>query len=121
VKKQRSILASAARLVKPGGRLVYATCRILEEETAASSRIFARQCPIHAAAAGDALEKADRLHLEDYLSFGRTGMAPTLFLPRSSSVPNELGLSRTIIFCISCVKISRIEAKFPRISRLAKT
>ena len=30
--KQRSILASAARLVKPGGRLVYATCSLLDEE-----------------------------------------------------------------------------------------
>ena len=29
---QRSILASAARLLKPGGRLVYATCSILDEE-----------------------------------------------------------------------------------------
>jgi 16S rRNA (cytosine967-C5)-methyltransferase len=30
--KQRRILDSAARLVKPGGRLVYATCSILQEE-----------------------------------------------------------------------------------------
>jgi 16S rRNA (cytosine967-C5)-methyltransferase len=30
--KQRAILESAARLVKPGGRLVYATCSILDEE-----------------------------------------------------------------------------------------
>jgi 16S rRNA (cytosine967-C5)-methyltransferase len=30
--KQIAILASAARLVKPGGRLVYATCSLLDEE-----------------------------------------------------------------------------------------
>ncbi|MCE4536590.1 RsmB/NOP family class I SAM-dependent RNA methyltransferase [Pelomonas sp. P7] len=30
--KQRAILASAARLVKPGGRLVYATCSLLDAE-----------------------------------------------------------------------------------------
>ena len=30
--KQRAILAAAARLVKPGGRLVYATCSLLHEE-----------------------------------------------------------------------------------------
>ncbi|MBL8473621.1 MAG: RsmB/NOP family class I SAM-dependent RNA methyltransferase [Rhodocyclaceae bacterium] len=33
--KQRAILAGAARLVKPGGRLVYATCSLLEEENSA--------------------------------------------------------------------------------------
>ncbi len=32
VKKQASILRAAARLIKPGGRLVYATCSILTEE-----------------------------------------------------------------------------------------
>lgn len=32
VLKQGAILASAARLVKPGGRLVYATCSLLAEE-----------------------------------------------------------------------------------------
>jgi 16S rRNA (cytosine967-C5)-methyltransferase len=30
--KQADILAGASRLVKPGGRLVYATCSILTEE-----------------------------------------------------------------------------------------
>lgn len=30
--KQRAILSSAAQLVKPGGRLVYATCSLLREE-----------------------------------------------------------------------------------------
>ena len=32
---QRSVLASASRLVKPGGRLVYATCSLLERENQA--------------------------------------------------------------------------------------
>ena len=33
--KQASILAAAATLVKPGGRLVYATCSVLPEENEA--------------------------------------------------------------------------------------
>jgi 16S rRNA (cytosine967-C5)-methyltransferase len=39
--KQSSILASAARLVKPGGRLVYATCSLLDEENEAIVAQFA--------------------------------------------------------------------------------
>ncbi len=38
--KQKSILAAAARLVKPGGRLVYATCSILEEENRCIAESF---------------------------------------------------------------------------------
>jgi len=38
--KQRSILAAAATLVKPGGRLVYATCSVLPEENEAIVEAF---------------------------------------------------------------------------------
>jgi 16S rRNA (cytosine967-C5)-methyltransferase len=40
VVRQRDILASAARLVKPGGRLVYATCSLLHEENEAQAEAF---------------------------------------------------------------------------------
>ncbi len=51
-RKQHAILAAAATLVKPGGRLVYATCSVLPDENdaivaaflAARSRFRARQC-----------------------------------------------------------------------------
>ena len=38
--RQRSILAAAAQLVKPGGRLVYATCSVLEAENDAVASEF---------------------------------------------------------------------------------
>jgi len=38
--KQAAILASAARLVKPGGRLVYATCSLLDAENEDIARAF---------------------------------------------------------------------------------
>jgi 16S rRNA (cytosine967-C5)-methyltransferase len=70
VVKQAAILASAARLLKPGGRLVYATCSLLEAEneaialafSAASAREFA---PLPAA---DALARA---HVTDAESLVR--------------------------------------------------
>ncbi len=37
---QGRILASAARLVKPGGRLVYATCSLLRQENEAVAEAF---------------------------------------------------------------------------------
>jgi len=38
--RQRAILTSAARLLKPGGRLVYATCSLLADENEAVAQAF---------------------------------------------------------------------------------
>ncbi len=43
--KQLAILQSAARLLKPGGRLVYATCSVLEAENEAVAQAFAQAQP----------------------------------------------------------------------------
>ncbi len=57
-RKQADILAAAARLVKAGGRLVYATCSILEEENAAIVDAFLQAHPdFHRLSAKDLLAK----------------------------------------------------------------
>ena len=42
---KRQILDSAARLLKPGGRLVYATCSLLEAENEDIARAFSESHP----------------------------------------------------------------------------
>lgn len=55
--KQAAILASAARLLKPGGRLVYATCSVLPQENEAIAQAFSAAHPdFRALAAADVLE-----------------------------------------------------------------
>ena len=54
--KQAAILASAARLLKPGGRLVYATCSVLPQENEAIAEAFtAAQADFQPLAAADLL------------------------------------------------------------------
>jgi len=73
--KQHRILAAAARLVKPGGRLVYATCSILEEENEAVVERFLGEsegfkplsCSALLAAQRIALDTGSRLRLWPHL------------------------------------------------------
>ena len=62
--KQRRILADAARLVKRGGRLVYATCSILHEENDAVAADFQRQNPEFAPVSCAELLTAQRIALD---------------------------------------------------------
>ena len=80
-------LASAARLVKPGGRLVYATCSILQEENDAVADDFLREsaefrpfsCAEALAAARIALDTGERLRVSPHLQ-GMDGFFAACFV-----------------------------------------
>jgi 16S rRNA (cytosine967-C5)-methyltransferase len=71
--KQRDILAGAARLLKPGGRLVYATCSLLRSENEAIADEFSaahpdfEPLPAAAALASAQVGRADELVSGDHL------------------------------------------------------
>jgi 16S rRNA (cytosine967-C5)-methyltransferase len=75
VQKQLRILEAAARLVKPGGRLVYATCSMLREENdaiadrfqAANRQFKSVSCAQLLAAQRIALDTGERLRLAPHL------------------------------------------------------
>jgi 16S rRNA (cytosine967-C5)-methyltransferase len=62
--KQLRIVRSAARLLKPGGRLVYATCSILQEENDEVADAFAAAEPGFRAVSCAELLKAQRIALD---------------------------------------------------------
>ena len=62
--KQLRILGAAARLVKPGGRLVYATCSILQEENEAVTAAFQGAHPEYALLSCKALLAAQNIQLD---------------------------------------------------------
>ncbi len=84
--KQRRILEAAARLVKPGGRLVYATCSVLREENeaivddfrAAHPQFKPVSCAQLLAAQRIALDTGERLRLAPHTQ-GTDGFFATAF------------------------------------------
>ena len=90
--KQRAILAAAARLLKPGGRLVYATCSILREENDAVVAAFQAEheefatlsCAELFAAQRIPLDTGERLRLFPHLH-GTDGFYAAAFVKNSSA------------------------------------
>jgi 16S rRNA (cytosine967-C5)-methyltransferase len=88
--KQRRILGAAARLLKPGGRLVYATCSILQEENDAVAADFQREhhefrplsCAEVLATQRIALDTGERLRLFPHLH-GTDGFYAAAFVRNS--------------------------------------
>jgi 16S rRNA (cytosine967-C5)-methyltransferase len=62
--KQQAILRSAARLVKPGGRLIYATCSLLDEENAQQVDAFLGEHPQFSLVPASDAFQAERIPLE---------------------------------------------------------
>jgi tRNA and rRNA cytosine-C5-methylases len=102
VAKQTAILDSAARLLKPGGRLVYATCSILPQENEAIAEAFSAAHPdFEMLDAGELLEQlkvadaracaAAAPRARDTCACGRTCTTPTGFLRRSGPKRPEKG------------------------------
>jgi 16S rRNA (cytosine967-C5)-methyltransferase len=87
--KQSRILGAAARLVKPGGRLLYATCSILAEENEEVALRFSQDNPeFEALSVGDILkqqkiplEQGEHLHLWPHVH-GTDGFFAAVFRRR---------------------------------------
>jgi 16S rRNA (cytosine967-C5)-methyltransferase len=78
LKEQAVVLDRAARLVRPGGRIVYITCSILPEENdGAVGSFLARSAGFTAAAPADLLERADLSRLTDAVRFTERGLQMT--------------------------------------------
>ena len=74
---QRDILAAAARLVKPGGRLVYSTCSLLTEENEAVADAFeAAARDFEPQDAGELLRRSGVGEAAELVSDGRLRLRP---------------------------------------------
>ncbi|MDC8773695.1 RsmB/NOP family class I SAM-dependent RNA methyltransferase [Roseateles albus] len=77
--KQTAILAGAARLLKPGGRLVYATCSLLNDENEVIAEAFSAANPqFKPLPANEALERAHVEHADRLVENGYLRLWPHL-------------------------------------------
>jgi 16S rRNA (cytosine967-C5)-methyltransferase len=77
-KEQATVLDRAARLVKPGGRIVYVTCSVLPEENDdAIARLLQRQDDFEAVASADVIAGAGLSPLANAVRFTTQGLQMT--------------------------------------------
>lgn len=85
--KQTAILDSAARLVKSGGRLVYATCSVLPEENEAIAQAFGAAHPDFVALdAGEVLAQLKVEHAASLCTGGSSGTQYVRLWPHTHQV-----------------------------------
>src|SRR5262249_32783706 len=96
IERQRAILDSAARLVKPAGRLIYVTCSLLREENEAQAEAFLDAHPDFALyppppprAPGSSFSTASAPPATTTFASHPRSMAPTV-----SSSPSSTAISR---------------------------
>ena len=66
---QHSVLRAAARLVKPGGRLVYATCSLLEQENQQVIDAFLAEHPDYEVVAAATVLRAQSIDVDHAARF----------------------------------------------------
>jgi 16S rRNA (cytosine967-C5)-methyltransferase len=82
IKAQDTALDRSARLVRPGGRIVYVTCSLLDEENGARVRAFTDRHPEFAVAPADEVAGAFGVGRVQFLAAVKTSAEGLLMTPR---------------------------------------
>jgi 16S rRNA (cytosine967-C5)-methyltransferase len=82
IKAQDAVLERAAALVRPGGRIAYITCSLLDEENGARVRAFVERHPDFAVAPGDELVNALGAKADQFRAATRITPEGLLMTPR---------------------------------------
>ncbi|MFZ3238547.1 MAG: RsmB/NOP family class I SAM-dependent RNA methyltransferase [Stellaceae bacterium] len=120
VERQQQILRSAARLVRPGGRLVYVTCSLLREEDEAQAEAFLAEehdfALVPAARAweeaiGGASPAGDRYLFLTPARHGTDGFFVAIFERKPALAAAPTGDSETALLCPPDSEISNADGR----------
>ena len=82
IKSQDTVLARAARLVKPGGRIAYITCSLLDEENGARVRAFRGRHDAFAVVSADEVASSLGADAKPFLTAVKVSAEGLLMTPR---------------------------------------